>query len=581
MKKVDIVFLISAIILTIFLNAHYISGLYYDHDVANYAYNTLKFCKIFRYLINRGLFSFPLRNIPLNLTQSSAYSLSGILPPGINFIFLAAFSLLGRSFTSIQIFSLIANVLSVFFLYLFAKYVLSKEIRFYFLLPLFYGLFSIQEAIQGHTSNAETFLNTFEIVSILFLGLAVKDKKNIFYLLSGFLLGLGFLIKQSAFATFVAGLVFIFAVKIACKESLPRFFKKIFFFAFLFLAPLLLISIYLLYVGMWHIFVRNPFLFSLGYIKNVSMIRNFYLLWALQKVWQVLKIEIIIFGSLALISIFYTLARWRKPERLLSLFWFIIPTLIISRTGFHFRHHFIEILAPLLTLSVMGISDLFNLAISLFERKRTFLKTFITLGICILVFPFFHLITPLIKKNKLTKSFLLTQRYLKSTNRDKYAKMLLNESYDAGRRFLIAQYIKEHTNKEDEILIWDHLGGGSIYIWSERDNSLFFGTKAGFLPEELRDPPTRAILNSLNSKKDNYKLKQKFLLQKITNKPPIYIVVIKSALPIPNAPFFASQMISLEKKTFKGFFDFLEKNYHLEKDIMGCLAYRLVTKNVQ
>jgi hypothetical protein len=226
----------------------------------------------------------------------------------------------------------------------------------------------------------------------------------------------------------------------------------------------------------------------------------------------------------------------------------------------------------------MGLSDIYGLAKQMFEKKRILLKIFISLGIFILALPFFHLITPLIKKHKPENSFFLTQRYLSSADKTKYTKLLMDESPDAARRFLLSQYIKEHTTKEDEIFVWDNLGGCSIYLWSGRDSALFYPNKVLFLPEELRDPPTRAILSN---KAINYKLNQKFLLRKLISKPPVYIVVVKSALPMPNAPFLASQMVDLEKAAFKDFFDFLDRNYNLEKEIIGCLAYRRIGDDVK
>ncbi len=88
MKRIDRFFLILAIILTVFLNAHYISGLFYDYDIPAYASDTLS--------ILRG-------NI-----WYSRYIWEN-KPPGINFIFLLAFYIFGKSFISIQIFALIAN----------------------------------------------------------------------------------------------------------------------------------------------------------------------------------------------------------------------------------------------------------------------------------------------------------------------------------------------------------------------------------------------------------------------------------------------------------------------------------------
>lgn len=45
MKRIEIVFFIAAIGLIVFLHAHYMSGLYYDQDVATYVNSTLEIAR--------------------------------------------------------------------------------------------------------------------------------------------------------------------------------------------------------------------------------------------------------------------------------------------------------------------------------------------------------------------------------------------------------------------------------------------------------------------------------------------------------------------------------------------------------
>lgn len=152
MRRLEILFLILAIVLTVFLHAHYMSGLYYDQDVAFYANSSLELAR------GKSLYS--------------GFRSWGNKPPGINYIFLLAFSLFGPSFISIQIFSLIAKILTVVLFYLLAKTLLAKVIKFHYLLPLFYAVFSSSEAIQANASNLETFLIPFEIAGVLFFGVS-------------------------------------------------------------------------------------------------------------------------------------------------------------------------------------------------------------------------------------------------------------------------------------------------------------------------------------------------------------------------------------------------------------------------
>ena len=222
-------------------------------------------------------------------------------------------------------------------------------------------------------------------------------------------------------------------------------------------------------------------------------------------------------------------------------------------------------------MSVIGISDAGNLAVSLFGKKRVLLKISAGLGTIILAWPFFHLITPLLKKDKPASSFLLTQKYLNSQDNSIYMKLLVNESADAARRFFASQYIKERTTDRDKIFVWDYASGTSIVFWSGRTNLSSSVNKSFFLPKELGDPTSRL---AIEEKEDDYKRRQKSILQRLTKWQPLYIVVVKTAIPIPKATFSSQEMMNLEKKAFKAFFDFLERNYGLEKDYMDCFVYR-------
>ena len=144
--KNEIFFLLSCFLI-IFLQSFYLREIFYDADVAGYAYNTIE-------IINgRGWYASTWNN----------------KPPGINLIFILVFSLFGKSFLSIQIAVLLANLLSAFLMYLIGKFLLEEEIRLSFLLPILYALFCVSPAIGGHTGNCEVFLAVFEIAGILFL----------------------------------------------------------------------------------------------------------------------------------------------------------------------------------------------------------------------------------------------------------------------------------------------------------------------------------------------------------------------------------------------------------------------------
>jgi hypothetical protein len=542
MRRIEILFLVLAIVLTVFLHACYMSGLYYDQDVALYAGRTLEILKGKSW-------------------QSSSFWINK--PPGINLIFLLAFWLFGESFISIQVLALIAKVLSVILLYFFAKRLLAQEAKLYFLLPLFYALFSSSEVLQTNTSNCETFLVPLEVAGLFFLGLTVQKNKDIFTLFSGLMLGLAFFIKQSALAACLSGLAFIFFLKITRSESFLSFLKKGILFIGSFSIPLVILLIASFRAGVSRRLIDSLWLRNLEYIKNASLLKKIYMPWGMQQIWGGLRVEILIFGVLVLIGLIGSLRKHREPVRFLALSWFVITSSVIAVAGFHLRHHFIEILAPVLTLSVLGLSRAYALGVSRLGNRLT-----MALTLLLMAYPFLHSVIPLVVRHKPGKSFLLTQRCLLSTDKTKCARWIKDESYDAGRRFLMAQYVKERTGANEKIFVWDGLAIGSLLLWTGRD-SVLPETKFSFLSDRLRGP--FKIYLPRNS---FYRLRQSVLMARLTQKPPVYIIVVQSVVPMPRADYSYEQVLLEEEKDFPRFFEFIRTHYHLEKAADGCFAYR-------
>ena len=553
MKQIDRLCLILALLLVIVLRSAYMSGLYYDPDEAFSAATAIHFFD------------------PHNLV----FLLRGITAPGLAFIYHLAFSAFGVSFISIQLFALFFNLCSVFLLYYLAKHLLAQEMKFYYFLPILYALFSVSEALQGYSANKEIFLSPFEIGAILCLGLASRQKRGGLYLLSGFLLGAAFFIKQSSFAFFVAGLAFILAAAVLSKDPPAAFFKKSFSFAGAFLSPLLCLWLLFACTGSGESLLKNKIMLIFKYGKNIAAIREVYLSWAWGRIWSGIKIEIIIFGVLALIGLIFSFARFRKPGRLLILCWFLLPVFVISRSGFHFRHHFIEVLAPFLALSLAGASDAYEGCRVLMQRKKVLKLTGAALGIFILTFPYIHALAPLIKEKKWAGSFFLTERYLKDPDKERYIPLLLKESGDGAKRFLAAQYIKAHTASTDKIFVWDDIDGGAIFLWSGMDPYPFrVVSKSSFLPDELTLP----IDVDLPHRRSGFRHRQEVLMQRMMHERPLYVIIVKRYALRPNAPFSPDQQLFLERMAFKELFDFIDKNYILETQLYGCEILRLINQ---
>lgn len=518
MKKIEIIFLITSLVCIAFLHSYYFTELYYDRDLAFYAYNSLNILEGHDWYSNWG----------------------DPKPPGINLIILAAFSLIGKSFKSIYWAALFFNLLSVFSLYLFAKLILSKEVRFYFFLPFFFILFFGSEVLKTYSANTEVFLATFEIAGMLFLGLNQ-------YLISGLLLGLGFLIRQTGLFTFIAGVIFLIALKMSDKTSFRLLIKNLAIFFAAFTLPLILISAYFLYKGIFNKFLNITFISNLRYSAEYLInIRQRDLFFTKKLLWNGLSFEIILFSLFSLFGLFYAFIIRRTKISLFIGIWFLVICAGLLITGIY-PHHFVQIIAPLSCISLLGVSAMFEEIKVLFKNK-VYLRI-ISIGILIVV-----LFIPYVR---LGRPFITKERPVW------YA-------HGAEDRFHTASYIKEHTAPEDRIFVWDNFDSGAIYLWSERRNATIFSSKATVLPSELIEYWVRL--------KKDFRIYQKKLLVELHQKLPKYIILVSDyrvVIDKTGAVMAEAKDFNIERNVFSEFFQVLDKEYLLEKNIGACSIYRI------
>lgn len=508
MKKIRIFCLFTALLIILFQHFYYLCELYYDRDIAGYAYNAL--------CLSEG--------------KGWYYNIWDAKPPAINLIILGAFSLFGQSVKSIYFAALFFNLLSLSFIYLFAKLILSKETKLYFLLPVFFSLFFTSGLFKAYSANTEVFLAVFEIAGILFLGLNR-------YFISGALLGVGFLIRQTGIYTFFAGALIIIAINFLDKQPLKTLIKNSLSFISAFILPLLIVSLYFFSQGLLDQFLKYTFIDNLKHLNEyVISIHKRDLLITKLILWKEFKFELISLALFSLAGLGYILTHRTKIT--LSIFlWAIVICFGLSISAIY-PHHFIQIAAPIACISVLGISFILKSIKSLL--KNILLQNIIVfILIAILVIP--HICS--------IASFITIKRPI-------------HYAQGAKERFLAAQYINKHTSSKDKIFVWDNFDGGAIYLWSKRQRIGKNFSKRDFLPLKLIEywQPSLA----------DYKLNQKQLLLDLRAHRPKYIIIVTD---------FSSHVNNLgnvkverknlaaEKNAFPEFFELLDKDCAIEKRI--------------
>lgn len=518
MKKIAVILLFLAVILIYFQHRHYFTELYYDRDVALYAFDAASV-----------------------LAGKGWYYCHNIKPPGITSIFLLAFVLFGASFKSIYLIALVFNILTVYLLYLFAKIFFSKTIKFYFFLPILFILIFSSEELKTYAANTEVFLVTFEIAGMLFLCLRK-------YFISGLLLGLGFLIRQTGVFTFAAGLIFITALKFQEKTSFRELIKELEVYFLGFIVPAMLFSVYFFYKGVFNKFIDYAFIYNLRNIgEYVGDIRKNDLFFTKKIFWDTQSFKIIIFAFFSLIGLFYTALTRRAKPNLLASIWFIVICLGLSITAVY-PHHFIQLIIPTACVSLLGISAVFERIELLFKNKASLRNgCFMTLMAVILIF------------------------YIRSVATFNTKKRPICFSFAAEDRFFAAKYIKEHSFIEDKIFVWDNSDLAAIFFWSGRQRVCSFDTRNVMLPPETREYWTPLINR-------DYRSYQEELVSVFKKDPPKFTILVSDyrAIVSKSGALIAEiKDFALEKKAFPEFFQILDKDYFLEKVIGQCLIYRI------
>lgn len=553
MKMCHAILLVFAAGLVIFLRCRYMTGLYYDVDIASKAFAAKHFL----------------------LDGDPIFFFRGIIPPGPVLIYCLAFLAFGFSFVSVQIIALAFDLVSLCFLYAFGRVVLGPKTRLYYFLPLLAAPFLASEALQGHSANIETFIIPFEILAALLLGVGARRKNTLFYGLAGAVLGLAFMIKQTAFPYWLAGLLFILIDGGMKKTQARLTFKRAGVYALFFVLPFFAAALGLSLAGRFAQFFESKIVSVYLYIRNIGTLNRVYFSWTIGQILAWMRVEVFVVGSLAAVGLVSSVRRIKEPERLLCVLWCVLPFLAVAGGGPIFRHHYLELLAPFLILGVIGFCDLYD-ASSRLAGALSVLKTLLLVfGLVFAGYCLLHMPLSLLKERRFSEVFLLTQKYVESpaSAREPYRALLIQEDYDSARRFLAGRYIAEHAPKDETIFVWDYLGSGAVYFWAERAPVKYQASKISLLPPGLKDPVAEALYRPFKDEFREYGARQKRLMEHLEARPPFYIVLIRSAKPMPKAPPIEETMAK-ERKAFPAFFAFISRNFVLEIVMDGSEIYR-------
>jgi hypothetical protein len=401
---------------------------------------------------------FPFLDVPLERDEGAyAYMaqliLEGIPPyteayslyfPGIFIIYALGFLVFGQTIFAIHFSLLIANLITIVFIFLIGKKLYNFGTGVISAATL--GLLGLNPYAQGLFSHGEPFTMLFICSGVYFLLLGVGSKKKILFICSGIFFGLGLLVKQNVliFAGFpVAYLCWVLFKNF--KQSNNFCYGALLFFIFGYFIPLSILSIFFLITGSWDQVLFWTFIMPSEMTPPISISRLIHQ-------FKILPIPIIkvspLFFGLAAIGFLSPLfdKKSRSPTTFIIVFW--IFSFFTMCVAFYLRSHYFLYLFPATALLVgIGFNSIYFLIKKLHLIK---LNNFIIISIVLLFFTF----------SILDQRKFLFQTTPEALSRDVYGGNPFPES------LVIADYIKEHSSPDDKIAI---LGSEpQIFFYADR-----------------------------------------------------------------------------------------------------------------
>lgn len=453
---------------------------------------------------------------------------------------------------AVRLFSAILNSLVPLFLFLLGRTLFDSLVGIF--TALFWAVFSSGVTFHGAAAYTEMLMPLFTILGIylFFLG-RKKQKKKVWFLSSGLVLGISLLYKQTALYDFLPLFVwslgesfFSLRGRIPSKKSKSTFLPH-FFLLLGFLVPLFIFIVYILFKGKFLLFWDWTIVKVLAYGKlKGNPISYLYLIW---------KSSFLVWG-LAFLGVLSVLLK-REKERIFLILWVLGGIASLLSSGKYWDYYFLQVFLPASLLASVFINDLILIGNKKLPQLIYYLKNVFLLALIIGIL--FNLNFSYFQRN-----FNRFLPYLQGKlTREEY-RLQLSEGKKERERWYAAQFLKKNLKSEDKVFIWDD------------DHSLY--VLADIMPlyndyvwsQQFWYPKDQGIGFFFMHSYQNIEESKKDLIKKLVALPPNYVILSVD----PSADIFP--LIS----KFPQFFSFVFNNYELVKSIEDIWIYRLKENTV-
>lgn len=369
--------------------------------------------------------------------------------PGIYMVYSMILSAFGQTPAGIHLGLLIANMSTILLIFLLGKKLFDEMTGV--VASACYSVLSMGQYVQGVFANAEHFVILSALGGILVLLVALERNSRWSFFLSGFLLGLAFMMKQHGVFLVVFAIIYAF-----CKSRISRSFNPHSFtlnmlsFGTGALLPFGLTCLIFLTLGAFDKFWFWTFIYAREYASSVPISRGLKNLVEHMSPTLMASPLIFAFAGTGFIALLWRRKAFGDP---LFLAWLFLFSFLSVIPGFYFRMHYFLVILPAVSLSAgMMVSFIGRLLSNINSTAR-------------------HILLIMILLFLLLDSVYRDRTYLFETDPFILSRMThgLNPFPES---LAIAKYIKSHTTEKDRIAV---IGSEpQIYFYANRRSATGF-----------------------------------------------------------------------------------------------------------
>ncbi|NCA84823.1 MAG: hypothetical protein EOM83_04525 [Clostridia bacterium] len=289
--------------------------------------------------------------------------------PGTHFFYALIMLLFGQTATGIHLGLLLINAATITFLYLLMRRLTSASAAL--LAAGVFALLSVSPTVLGFAGHATHFVLLMAMAGLWLLQISLQNKKALWMLAAGVLLGAALLMKQSGvfFSFFGAASIVLWTI-INDKGNLRRFARNMMMYFAGGIIPIIIITLLLLYWDVWERFWFWAIEYSFSYTEQVPAGRawrhlidnSLYVMEGWVAVWIVAAVGVVVL---------FIVKRFRQQRfSQYYLLLFLIFSLLSLVPGFYFRPHYYVMLLPAIAMfAAIALDYLASAAASASRRK--------------------------------------------------------------------------------------------------------------------------------------------------------------------------------------------------------------------